>query len=70
MSKYDALWTYIQKSGRQQLTLTYDEIGQIAGVVLDHSFLRYKKELLSYGYEVSKISMKVQTVLFIKREQD
>lgn len=70
MSKYDALWTYIQKSGRPQLTLTYDEIGQIAGVVLDHSFLRYKKELLSYGYEVSKISMKAQTVLFIKREQD
>lgn len=70
MSKYDALWTYIQKSGRPQLTLTYDEIGQIAGVPLDHSFLRYKKELLSYGYEVSKISMKAQTVLFIKREED
>lgn len=70
MSKYDALWTYIQKSGRPQLTLTYDEIGQIAGVVLDHSFLRYKKELLSYGYEVSKISMKAQTVLFIKKEED
>lgn len=70
MSKYDALWTYIQKSDRPQLTLTYDEIGQIAGVVLDHSFLRYKKELLSYGYEVSKISMKAQTVLFVKREED
>lgn len=70
MSKYDALWTYIQKSDRPQLTLTYDEIGQITGVALDHSFLRYKKELLSYGYEVSKISMKAQTVLFVKREED
>ena len=45
MSKYDALWTYIHESGKPQLTLTFDEIGQIAGVPLDHSFLKYKKEL-------------------------
>lgn len=36
----------------------------IAGVPLDHSFLKYKKELCNYGYEVSKISMKAQTVHF------
>ena len=66
MSKYHALWVYIQKSDRQQLTLTFDEIAQIAKVPLDHSFLKYKKELSDYGYAVGKISMKDQTVVFIK----
>ena len=45
MSKYFPLWAYIQKSGAPQLTLIFDEIGQIAGVLLDHSFLKFKKEL-------------------------
>lgn len=68
VSKYDALWAHIQKSGMPQLTLTFDEIGQIAGAPLDHSFLRYKKELMAYGYEVGKISMKARTVVFIKKK--
>ena len=66
MSKYNALWSYICESGKIQLTLSFDEIDQIAGVPLDHSFLKYKKELCGYGYEVVKISMKAQTVLFAK----
>ena len=69
MSKYYALWAYIQKSDKQQMTLTFDEIGQITEVPLDHSFLKYKKELSDYGYEVGKISMKDQTVVFIKKEK-
>ena len=32
MSKYNALWSYIQKSGLSRLTLTFDEIGQITDV--------------------------------------
>ena len=31
MSKYDALWAHIQNCGQPQLTLTFDEIGRIAG---------------------------------------
>ena len=69
MSKYNTLWAYIHKSGNTQLTLTFDEIAQIIGVSLDHSFLKYKNELCSYGYEVVKISMKAQTVLFSKMIQ-
>ena len=30
---------------------------------------KYKKELYDYGYEVVKISMKAQTVLFAKRQE-
>jgi hypothetical protein len=69
MSKYNTLWTYIHESGKPQLTLAFDEICQIAGVPLDHSFLKYKKELYSYGYEVVRISLKAQTMLFAKRKE-
>lgn len=64
MSKYDPLWEYIQNRGEQTFKLTFEEIEKIAGVPIDHSFLKYKKELLEYGYEVGKISMKEQTVVF------
>ena len=63
MSKYDALWRYLQTSGQTQLTLTFDEIAALAGTALDHSFLTRKKELPAYGYAVGKISMKQQTVI-------
>ncbi len=46
--------------------LTYAEIQEIIGIPIDHSFLNYKKELLEYGYEAGKISMKEQTVIFNK----
>lgn len=66
MSKYNALWEYVSQSGKSSFKLTYEEIEQIAGVPIDHSFLTYKKELLAFGYRVGKISMKAQTVEFIK----
>ena len=66
MSKYQALWDYVRECGAEELTLTFQEVGAIAGVPLDHSFLRYKKELPAYGYSVEKISMKTQTVRFCR----
>ena len=44
--------------------LSFEEIQNIAGIPIDHSFLKYKKELVEYGYSVEKISMKKQTVAF------
>lgn len=64
MSKYEILWKYIRDQGSP----TFDEVRNIAGSPLDHSFLKYKKELSEYGFEVSKILMKAQTVLFVKKE--
>lgn len=64
MSKYDALWAYVQKDGSPTLKLTFEQIQEIAGIPIDHSFLKYKKELTDYGYQVGKISMKEQTVIF------
>lgn len=66
MSKYEPLWNWIKENGTDSFKLTYAEIEKIAGVPIDHSFLRYKKELKEYGYEVGKISMKEQTVIFNK----
>lgn len=68
MRKYNRLWEYIEGCGKEQLTLTYEEINSIAGVPLDHSFLKYKKELLEYGYRVEKISMKEKKVYFLKNK--
>ena len=68
MSKYDSLWKYVQNSGMKNLKLTFEEIQSIAGIPVDHSFLKYKKELEEYGYQVGKISMKEQTINFIKQE--
>ena len=66
MSKYDALWAWIKENGTDSFQLTYAEIEQIAGLPIDHSFLTYKKELMDYGYQVGKASMKEQTVFFQK----
>ena len=64
MSKYNALWEYVQENGSQSIKLTFEEIQNIAGIPIDHSFLKHKKELIEYGYQVRKISMKEQTVIF------
>jgi hypothetical protein len=68
MSKYNALWEYIQKNGGPFLKLSFAEIQHIIGIEIDHSFLTYKKELAQYGYTVGKISLKEQTVAFVRSE--
>lgn len=68
MSKYDKLWDYVAEQPGESLDLSFEEIGDIAGVPLDHSFLNYKKELLSRGWQVGKISMKKQIRAFRAHE--
>lgn len=62
MSKYNILWDWIKQNGTESFILTFEEIESLAGVPIDHSFLKYKKELNEYGYDVGKISMKGKTV--------
>lgn len=64
MSKYNALWEYVRENGSQSFQLTFEEIQRIAGIPIDHSFLNCKKELMEYGYQVGKISLKERTVIF------
>lgn len=70
MSKYQPLWEYIKTKDEDELTLSFKEIEDISGASLDHSFLTYKKELLSYGFETEKISMQKQIVSFKKVKKD
>ena len=65
MSKYDALWVWIKEKGIDGFKLTFAEIQQIAGLPIDHSFLKYKKELAERGAEVLRISLKNKTVHFM-----
>ena len=64
MSKYEPLWEYISKTDAHKLS--FEEIKNILGFDIDHSFLTYKKDLQAYGYKVNKISMKEKFILITK----
>ena len=66
MSKYEPLWRYLKENEMNEYQLSFEEIKNILGFELDHSFLTYKTELKEYGYEVEKISMKKKIVIFRK----
>lgn len=70
MSKYDPLWKYIKENKKEEYIITYEEIRNILGFDIDHSFLTYKKELKKYGYEVIKIFMKDKKILIKKIGSD
>lgn len=64
MSKYNALWGHVGKCNKDKVVLTFEEIEKIAGIPVDHSFLRYKKELTKYGYKVGRIFMNERKIIF------
>lgn len=66
MSKYEPLWKYLEDNNKEKYILSYEEIKNIIGFQIDHSFLTYKKEAKEFGYEAYKISMKEKTVIFNK----
>ena len=68
VSKYELLWQYIEKTGKDGFKLSFEEIKNVLGFDMDHSFLNCKKELSEYGYEVSKISIKEKYVLINKKK--
>lgn len=65
MSKYEPLWNYVMQHEPGQFSLTFDEIEDMLGFQIDHSFLKYKKELTERGTEVLRISLKNKTVHFM-----
>ena len=66
MSKYCSLWKYIAEKDESTLKMTFDEIQNVTGFPIDHSFLKYKSELQEYGYQCEKIFMKEKAVAFNK----
>jgi len=70
MSKYDPLWHHVAAQSGDSLSMTFDEVKEVLGFDIDHSFLNYKKELLALGWQVGKISLKNQTVSFARVDKD
>ena len=66
MSKYETLWKYLKDNNKENYKLSYEEIKNIIGFEIDHSFLTYKTEAKESGYEVGKISMNEKTIIFNK----
>ena len=60
------LWKYIKDNDKQEYIFSYDDIKNILGFNIDHSFLTYKKEADEYGDEVLKISLKDKMVMIKK----
>lgn len=69
MSKYDKLQNYIKENDKEEYILSYEDVKDILGFDIDHSFLTYKKELKEHGYEVGKISLKNNNITFKKIKQ-
>ena len=66
MNSYKLLWEYIKIQNKESLKLSFGEIKNILGFDINHTFLKCKKDLKSYGYEVKKISLKEKYILFSK----
>lgn len=71
MSKYDLLWNSIdllfKQTGEEKLILSFEEIEKLGGVAIDHSFLKFKKELEGLSYQVEKIALKQKMIFFCKQ---
>lgn len=67
MSKYYPLWEHVHADGRERFVLHFEQIEEILGFPIDHSFLNCKKELQEFGYQVGKISLKGKTIIFLKQ---
>ena len=68
MSKYNPLWKYVKENNKDEYKLSFEEVKKIVGFEFDHASLTYKKELLDYGYEFKKLSLKEKWVMIIKRK--
>lgn len=66
MSKYEPLWKFIKDNNQDTYELSFQDVYQILGFDMDHSFLTYKKELKEYGYEVTKIFLKEKKLIIKK----
>ena len=63
MSKYEPLWKCLKDNNKENYKLSYEEIKNILGFDINHSFLTYREESKKYGYEVDEISMKEKIII-------
>lgn len=68
MSKYEPLWIYLSTRPDAHITLTVDRVAEITGFKFDHAFLTFKRELPAYGGRFETLSLKNQTVSFVRNQ--
>jgi len=66
MDKYSKLWERFDGKIEAKITLSFDEIKTIAWIDVDHSFLKFKKNLENHGYTLEKISQNERLMVFRK----
>ena len=62
MSKYSPLWQFLKNEGNETYQLSFEEIKEILGFEINHSFFNQNKEAKDFGFEIEKISLKQKTV--------
>ena len=45
MSRYERLWLYLKDNNLDEYKMSFEEINNILGFSIDHSFLKYKKSI-------------------------
>ena len=55
-----------KKNKTDNFELSFVEIEKILGFQIDHSFLKYKEELMEYKFRVNRISIK-KTLFILKK---
>ena len=66
MSRYRPLWEYVSLHDCDELTLSFSEIAGTFGLSIDHTFLRFGKELHAYGFRVGRVSVQDQEITFLR----
>lgn len=69
MSKYEKLWQYLTNRREDEIIMSFDEVRKVLGFDIDHSFLNYKNELVYYGFDVKKVSLKDRKVIFVRNSK-
>jgi hypothetical protein len=68
MSKYKPLWKHLQDDGNPLLEFIFDEIKEIVGLDIDHTFSTYRNEVRQFGYQVVKFSVRKKRITFLKSD--
>ena len=64
MQDYRKLLKYLESQCLGTEVLTFDEIYNICGVKIDHTFIDKKQYFKRNGFEVTRINLSKRTVLF------
>ena len=60
ISKYQKLWDYIKNVDKSEILISFEDVKNICGFGIDHSFLRYKKSWKILDMKLKKFHWKTK----------